>query len=74
VTVTQKLVTPLDTPMIDQQPEPTMASLLQENEFLRSELEAYKQELVMEKEAYEREINLYTLAHAAAMAKKKHKR
>jgi hypothetical protein len=42
MTVTQKPVTPLDTPMTDQQPKPTMASLLQENEFLRLELEAYK--------------------------------
>jgi hypothetical protein len=70
VTITQKPVTPLDTPMTDQQPEPTMASLLQENEFLRSELEAYKKELVMAKEAYDRELNLYTLAHVAAMAEK----
>jgi hypothetical protein len=70
VTVTQKPVTPLDTPMTNQQPEPTMASLLQENEFLRSELEAYKQELVMAKEAYGRELNLYTLACVAAMAEK----
>jgi hypothetical protein len=70
VTTTQKPVTPLDTPMTDQQPEPTMASLLQENEFLRSELEAYKQELVMAKEAYDRELNLYTLARVAAMAEK----
>jgi hypothetical protein len=36
VTTTQKPVAPLDTSMIDQQPEPTMASLLQENELLRS--------------------------------------
>jgi hypothetical protein len=70
VIITQKPVTPPDTPMADQQPEPTMVSLLQENEFLRSELEAYKEELVMEKEAYERELNLYTLAHVAAMAEK----
>ena len=47
-----------------------MASLLQENEFLRSKLEAYKQELVMAKEAYDKELNLYTLAHVAAMAEK----
>jgi hypothetical protein len=73
VTVTQKPVTPLDTPMTDQQPKPTMASLLQENEFLRSELEAYKQEMVMEKEAYDKELNLYTLARVAAMAEKKTK-
>jgi hypothetical protein len=70
VTVTQKPVTPLDTPMKNQQPEPTMDSLLQENEFLRSELEAYKKELVMAKEAYDRELNLYTLARVAAMAEK----
>jgi hypothetical protein len=59
VTVTQEPVTPL--------PEPTMASVLQENEFLRSELEAYKQELVMVKEAYEKELKLYTLARIATM-------
>jgi hypothetical protein len=70
VIVTQKPVTPLDTPMTNQQPEPTMASLLQENEFLRSEMEAYKQEMVMAKEAYDRELNLYTLACVAAMAEK----
>jgi hypothetical protein len=70
MTITQKPVTPPDTPMTDQQTEPTMASLLQENEFVRSELEAYKQELVMTKEAYDRELNLYTLARVAAMAKK----
>jgi hypothetical protein len=50
-----------------QQPEPTMASVLQENEFLRSELEAYKKELVMVKEAYDKEVKLYTLAHIATM-------
>jgi hypothetical protein len=70
VTTTQKIVTSSDTPMTDQQLEPTMASLLQENEFLRSELEAYKQELVMAKEAYDKELNLYTLARVVAMAEK----
>jgi hypothetical protein len=35
MTATQEPVTP--------QPKPTMASVLQENEFLKSELEAYKQ-------------------------------
>jgi hypothetical protein len=44
-----------------------MASVLQENESLRSELESYKQELVMEKEAYEKELKLYTLACIATM-------
>jgi hypothetical protein len=60
VTVTQEPVTP--------QPEPTMASVLQENEFLRYELEAYKKELAMAKEAYEKELKLYTLARIAIMS------
>jgi len=60
VTATQELVTP--------QPEPTMASILQENEFLKSEMEAYKQELSMAKEAYENELNLYTLARTTTMS------
>jgi hypothetical protein len=60
VTVTQEPVTP--------QSEPTMASVLKENEFLKSELEAYKQELARAKEAYEKELNLYTLAHTTTMS------
>jgi len=48
----------------------TMTSLLEENEFLKSELEAYKKELTMAREAFERELNLYTLAHAASMQNK----
>jgi hypothetical protein len=67
VTITQELVTSLNTPMKYQQPEPTMAFVLQENEFLRSELEAYKQELVMVKDAYDKELKLYTLARIATM-------
>jgi len=42
----------------------TMTSLLEENEFLKSELEAYKNELTMAREAFDRELNLYTLAHS----------
>jgi hypothetical protein len=67
VTVTQEPITPFNIPLKYQQPEPTMASVLQKNEFLRSELEAYKQDLVMVKEAYEKELKLYTLAHIATM-------
>jgi hypothetical protein len=67
MTVTQEPLTLLDIPMIDQKSEPTMAFVLLENEFLRSELEAYKQELVKVKEAYEKEIKMYTLARIAAM-------
>jgi hypothetical protein len=60
VTTTQEPITPL--------PEPTMASVLQENEFLRYELEAYKQELSMAKESYEKELKLYTLARIETMS------
>jgi hypothetical protein len=60
VTATQEPVTP--------QREPTMASVLQENEFLKYELEAYKQELAITKEAYEKELNLYTLARTTTMS------
>jgi hypothetical protein len=73
MTVTQELVTPLNTPMKYQQPEPTMAYVLIENEFLRSELEAYKQELVMVKEAYDKELKLYILARIATMTEEKTK-
>ena len=74
VTVTQEPVTPLNIPMKYQQPELKMASVLQENEFLRYELEAYKQELVMVKEAYDKELKLYTLARIATMTEKNTKR
>jgi hypothetical protein len=60
VTATQEPVTP--------QPEPTMTSVLQENEFLKSQLEAYKQELAAAKESYEKELNLYTLARTTTMS------
>jgi hypothetical protein len=59
VTATQEPIT--------SQPEPTMASVLQENEFLKSELEAYKQDLATANEAYEKELNLYTLARIVTM-------
>ena len=48
----------------------TMASLLQENEFLKLELEGCKKELVMAREAFDKELNLYTLAHTASMQEK----
>ena len=47
--------------------EHTMTSLLEENEFLKSELDAYRNELTMARDAYEKELNLHTLAHAALM-------
>jgi hypothetical protein len=51
-----------------QQPEATLASVLQENEFLKSELEAYKLELARAKEAYEKELNSYTSSRIATLA------
>jgi hypothetical protein len=39
-----------------------MADVLEENNFLKSQLEAYQQELVRAREAYEKELSLYTLA------------
>jgi hypothetical protein len=60
VTATQEPVT--------SQPESTMASILEENEFLKFELEAYKQKLARAKEAYEKELNLYTLSRTATMS------
>jgi hypothetical protein len=39
-----------------------MANVLEENNFLKSQLEAYQQELARAREAYEKELNLYTLA------------
>jgi hypothetical protein len=65
---TQAAATILAAP--SQQPEATMASVLQENEFLKLELEAYKQELARAKEAYEKELNLYTLYRIATLSEK----
>ena len=45
-----------------------MAFVLQENEFLRFEMEAYKKELAMANKAYEKELKLYTLARIATMS------
>jgi hypothetical protein len=60
MTATQEPVIP--------QPKPTMAPVLQENEFLKSELEVYKKELAMAKEAYEKELNLHTLSRIETMS------
>jgi hypothetical protein len=40
----------------------TMVDVLEENNFLKSQLEVYQQELVREREAYEKKLNLYNLA------------
>jgi hypothetical protein len=36
--------------------KPTMADVLEENEFLKSQLEAYQQELARSRESYEKEL------------------
>jgi hypothetical protein len=41
--------------------KPTMADVLEENEFLKSQLEAYQQELARAREAYEKELTQYAL-------------
>jgi hypothetical protein len=41
--------------------KPTMAEVLEENEFLKSQLETYQQELATAREAYEKELTRYTL-------------
>jgi hypothetical protein len=41
--------------------KPTMADVLEENEFLKSQLEAYQQELARERDSYEKELSRYAL-------------
>jgi hypothetical protein len=48
--------------------KPTMADVLKENEFLKSQLEAYQQELVRAREAYEKELTRYTLERTTTLA------
>jgi hypothetical protein len=46
----------------------TMADVLEENNFLKSQLEAYQQELVRARDAYEKELSLYTLARTTNLS------
>jgi hypothetical protein len=46
----------------------TTPDFLQENEFLKSQLEAYQQELARAREAYEKELTRYALERAATLA------
>jgi hypothetical protein len=48
--------------------KPTMADVLEENEFLKSQLEAYQQELARAREAYEKELNRYALERTTTLA------
>jgi hypothetical protein len=62
MTVTQEPVIPKS--------KPTMADVLQENEFLKSQLEQYQQELTRAREAYEKELTRYALERTAIMAER----
>jgi hypothetical protein len=62
MTVTQEPVIPKS--------KPTMADVLQENEFLKSQLEQYQQELTKAREAYEKELTRYTLERTTIMAER----
>jgi hypothetical protein len=48
--------------------KPTMADVLQENEFLKSQLETYQQELTRAREAYEKELTRYALERTTTLA------
>jgi hypothetical protein len=48
----------------------TMADVLQENEFFKSQLEQYQQELTRAREAYEKELTRYALERTAIMAER----
>jgi hypothetical protein len=48
--------------------KPTMVDVLEENEFFKSQLEAYQQELARAREAYEKELNRYALERTATLA------
>jgi hypothetical protein len=48
--------------------KPTMADVLEENEFLKSQLEAYQQELARAREAYEKELSRYALERTTTLA------
>jgi hypothetical protein len=48
--------------------KPTMADVLEENEFLKSQLEAYQQELAKARESYEKELSRYALERTTILA------
>jgi hypothetical protein len=62
MTATQEPVIP--------KPKPTMADVLQENEFLKSQLEAYQQELTRARDEYEKELTRYALERTAILAER----
>jgi hypothetical protein len=53
---------------VTSQSKQTMADVLEENNFLKSQLEAYQQELARAKEAFEKELSSYTSNRIATLA------
>jgi hypothetical protein len=51
-------------------PNSTMSDVLQENEFLKSQLEAYQQESARAREAYEKELSRYALERTTILAER----
>jgi hypothetical protein len=47
--------------------KPTMVDVLEENQFLMSQMEAYQQELARAREAYEKELNRYALERTTTL-------
>jgi hypothetical protein len=48
--------------------KPIMADVLEENEFLKSQLEAYQQEMARARESYEKELSRYALERTTILA------
>jgi hypothetical protein len=63
----KEMMTATQEPVISKS-KPTMADVLKENEFLKSQLEAYQQELVRAREAYEKELTRYALERTTTLA------
>jgi hypothetical protein len=63
----KEMMTATQEPVISKS-KPTMADVLEENEFLKSQLEAYQQELARAREVYEKELNRYALERTTTLA------
>jgi hypothetical protein len=64
---THEAMTATQEPVASQSKQ-TITDVLEENNFLKSQLEAYQQELARAKEAYEKELNSYTASRLATLA------
>jgi hypothetical protein len=63
----KEMMTATQEPVIPKS-KPTMADVLKENEFLKSQLETYQQELARAKESYEKELTRYALERTTTLA------